>query len=78
MLVGFFTGIASCLAIGVMAYVRNDRRQRLAFMASLPSQMQKRLSDFETSRGGWKEFRALQQAGVASERRNNMRFPPAG
>ena len=77
MLLGFLIGIGSCLAIGVTAYVRNDRRQRLAFMASLPPQMRKHLSDFEAARGDWKEFRNLQRANVVFDLRNNMRFPPA-
>jgi hypothetical protein len=78
MLIGFFA-IASCLAVGLTTYLRNDRRQRLAFMASLPSQMRERLSEFETSRGDWKEFRDLQRVdiSVVPDRRNHMRFPPA-
>jgi hypothetical protein len=76
MLISLFAGIASCLAIGLAAYVRNDRRQRLAFIASLPSHMRERLSNFEASRGDWKEFRDLQRFSVVSDRRN-MRFPPA-
>ena len=80
MLIGFFTGIVSCLAIGLTAYVITDRRQRLAFIASLSPQMRERLSEFETSTGDWKAFRDLQRpdVGVVSDRqRNYMQFPPA-
>ena len=80
MLIGFFTGIVSCLPIGLTAYVINDRRQRLAFIASLSPQMRERLSEFETSTGDWKAFRDLQRpdVGVVSDRqRNYMQFPPA-
>lgn len=80
MLIGFITGFAACFAIGLTAYVINDRRQRLAFMASLTSQMRERLSEFETSTGDWKAFRDLQRPDidvVSDGRGSQMRFPPA-
>jgi hypothetical protein len=73
----FFAVIASCLAIGLTAYVRNDRRQRLAFMAGLPPQVRERLSEFEASKGDWKEFRDLQRRTVDFDQQTPMRFPPA-
>ena len=73
MLIGFLAGFAACLAIGLTAYVINDRRQRLAFMASLTPQMRERLSEFETSAGDWKAFRGV----VSDGRGSQMRFPPA-
>ena len=80
MLIGFLTVIVSCLAIGLTAYVINDRRKRSAFIASLTPQMRDRLSEFETSTGDWKAFRDLQRPdiGVVSDQQgNSVRFPPA-
>lgn len=76
----FLAGIVSCLAIALTAYFINDRRQRLAFIASLTPQMRDRLSEFETSTGDWKAFQTLQQPDigvVSDQQRNCMRFPPA-
>ena len=78
MLIGILTGIVSCLAIGLTAYLINDRRQRLAFIASLTPQMRDHLSEFEKSTGDWKAFQDLQRPDigvVSDQQRNCMRFP---
>ena len=64
MWIGFLTGIVSGL-VGLTAYVIHDRRQRLAFAASLMPHMRGRLSEFETSTGDWKAFRDLQRLHVS-------------
>jgi hypothetical protein len=71
MSIALFAVIAFYLAMGT-AYICNDRRQRLTFMASLSSQMRERLTEFEAFKGNWKEFRDLQRVDFDPQ----MRFPP--
>jgi hypothetical protein len=56
---GLFTGFAACLVVVLVARLVQDRRQRLAFIASLSPLQRENLRGFESFRGNWHEFRDL-------------------
>jgi hypothetical protein len=56
---GFATGVAVSLAIGLAWYYVRERRQRLAFVASLSPAQREAFRDFEATNRGWRTFRDL-------------------
>jgi hypothetical protein len=56
---GFATGVAVSLAIGLAWYYVRERRQRLAFVASLSPAQREAFRDFEATNRGWRTLRDL-------------------
>jgi hypothetical protein len=56
---GFATGVAVSLAIGLAWHFVRERRQRLAFIASLSPAQRETFRAFEATNRGWRTFRDL-------------------
>jgi len=56
---GFAIGVAVSLAIGLAWHFVRERRQRLAFIASLSPAQREAFRAFEATNRGWRTFRDL-------------------